>query len=162
MSATVCFEAADSVDAHRLIEALSAVLAGITGNDGKSSFDVADMTGSGARFAIARDERGDAIGCGGLRPLADGVAEIKRMYAAPGTRGVGTALLAFLEAEAAAMGYKELWLSTRQVNAGAVAFYAARGFRRIPNFGKYVGSAVSVCFAKTVGGHCDSTERARG
>lgn len=148
MVVTVHSADAGCADALNLMTALSATLAAITGDDGTSSFDALDMQVAGARFAIARDSGGDAAGCGGFRPLAEGIAEIKRMYASPGTRGAGTALLVFLEAEAASMGYRALWLSTRVANEGAVAFYQARGYQRIPNFGKYVGSAVSVCFGK--------------
>ena len=70
------------------------------------------------------------------------------MYAAPGTSGVGSAVLAHLESEAAKLGYSEVWLETRAVNSRAVAFYEQRGYSRISNFGKYVGRAEAVCFAK--------------
>lgn len=139
---------ADSADARRLMIELSSTLAAITGDDGTSSFDTVEMQAAGARFAIATNSNGEAVGCGGFRPLDEGIAEIKRMFAVPGTRGVGTAVLAFLESEAARMGYRALWLSTRHVNERAVAFYQARGYQRVPNFGKYAGKAVSVCFAK--------------
>lgn len=137
-------------DAAALIAELSASLQLITGDSGKSSFDAGDVRMAGACFVVARDEGGHAAGCGALRPLADGVAELKRMYARPGNRGAGSALLAFLEAEAAALGYRAMWLSTRAVNARAVGFYRARGYIAIPNYGKYAGRTDSVCLAKTL------------
>ena len=70
------------------------------------------------------------------------------MYSRPGTSGVGSAILGFLETEAVNLGYQALWLETRLVNARAVSFYERRGYRRIPNFGKYVGNAKAVCFEK--------------
>ena len=52
-------------------------------------------------------EGADAVAGGGLRRLADGVAEIKRMYVRPDarSRGVAAALLAALESEAVSLGY---------------------------------------------------------
>ncbi len=135
-------------DAAALIEELSAALEAITGDSGRSSFDADDVRGAGAQFALARNADGLAIGCGAFRPLADGVAELKRMYARPGNRGAGSALLAFIEAEATAHGYRALWLATRVVNQRAVGFYRARGYVTIPNYGKYAGRADSVCLAK--------------
>jgi GNAT superfamily N-acetyltransferase len=135
-------------DAAALIEELSAALAAITGDSGKSSFDAGDVRVAGARFVVARDADGQAVGCGALRPRADGVAELKRMYARPGNPGAGSALLAFLEAEAAALAYRAIWLATRVVNQRAVGFYRARGYAPIPHYGKYAGQADSVCLEK--------------
>jgi GNAT superfamily N-acetyltransferase len=131
-----------------LVDELSAALAAITGDSGRSSFDADDIRVAGARFVVARGADGQAVGCGALRPLADGIVELKRMYARPGSRGAGSALLAFLEAEAAALGYRAIWLSTRVGNARAVGFYHARGYVTIPNYGKYAGRSDSVCLAK--------------
>lgn len=133
-----------------LIDELSAALAAMTGDSGRSSFDAGDVRAAGACFVIARDEDGQAVACGALRPLAAGVAEVKRMYARPGNRGAGSALLAFLEAEAAALEYRAIWLATRVVNERAVGFYRARGYVTIPNYGKYAGGAESVCLAKQI------------
>jgi GNAT superfamily N-acetyltransferase len=147
---TVAAEDAISSDAALLMDELSQVLAAITGSSGRASFDPADVAGPTARFAIARDARGAAIGCGALRPLRDGVAELKRMYARPGHAGVGSAVLRFLEEEAAALGYRALWLETRLVNHRAVDFYLARGYRSIPNYGKYAGNTLAACFEKVL------------
>ncbi|WP_229426147.1 GNAT family N-acetyltransferase [Pseudoduganella violacea] len=137
-----------SDDARLLLDELSATLAGITGDSGAASFNADDVRGAGGCFVVARDAQGRALGCGAIRPLQEGVAELKRMYARPGTRGVGSAVLAHLEQTAAALGYRELWLETRLVNARALGFYAARGYLRIPNFGKYAGNNAAVCMAK--------------
>ena len=137
-----------SVEAISLIDALSDALARITGSTGRSSFDPNDVRGNRARFVVARNGSGNPVGCGGFRPLSETIAEVKRMYAAPGTSGVGSAVLAHLESEAAKLGYSELWLETRAVNSRAVAFYEKRGYSRISNFGKYAGRAEAVCLAK--------------
>jgi GNAT superfamily N-acetyltransferase len=138
-----------SPDALALMEELSATLAQITGDSGKASFDPNDVRNSAqARFVMARDSGGRAVGCGAFRPLHEGVAELKRMYARPGTTGVGAAVLAYLEAQAQTLGYQALWLETRLVNQRAVSFYERKGYARIPNFGKYVGLEGAVCFEK--------------
>ncbi|MCA9916834.1 MAG: GNAT family N-acetyltransferase [Anaerolineales bacterium] len=131
-----------------LLQGLSDNLTAITGSSGRASFDPEDVRGPKSLFVLAWDERDQAVGCGSFRPLQPGIAELKRMYALPGTRGVGTAVLQYLEAEAAQMGYAELWLETRRVNLRAVGFYRSRGYKEIPNFGKYVGRPEAICLAK--------------
>ncbi len=143
-------EDASTPDAIALVDELSSALAAITGDSGRSSFDTGDVRGAGACFAVARNADGTAVGCGAFRPLVDGVAELKRMYARPGNLGVGSALLAFLEAEASALHYRAIWLETRAVNQRAVEFYRARGYAQIPNYGKYVGNREAACFGKNL------------
>jgi GNAT superfamily N-acetyltransferase len=141
----------ESEPALVLVGELSAALAVITGDSGASSFAVADARVARSLFVVAKDDGGGLLGCGALRPLdgeAGAVGEIKRMYARPGTRGVGAALLAHIEREAAGFGYRELWLETRRVNVRAVGFYLAHGYAEISNYGKYVGRAEAVCFGK--------------
>ena len=135
-------------DALTLVQELSAALAAITGDSGASSFSPADARAAGALFVVARSDNGSLLGCAGLRPLLQGVGEIKRMYARPGTKGVGLALLAHLEAHALRFGYRELWLSTRKVNLRALKFYRACGYGQIASFGKYAGRIESVCMGK--------------
>jgi len=155
-SITVAAEDPAGADAQALMAALSQALAAITGSDGRASFDVEDVRGNRARFVVARDGQGRPLGCGALRPLGvdDGAegrpetAEIKRMFAVPGTAGVGSAVLAFLEAEASSLGYAQAWLETRLVNTRAVGFYERRGYARIANYGRYRGNAAAVCFGK--------------
>ena len=128
--------------------ALSATLAAMTGDSGQASFDASDVRGDGAVFLLACDGDGAAQGCGALRPLQPGVAELKRMYAAPGSQGLGAALLAALEQHAQRLGYRAVWLSTRRVNQRAVQFYLRHGYREISPYGHYVGRSESICLAK--------------
>jgi hypothetical protein len=93
----------DSADARTLIAELDAALAAICGDSGSASFDPADLRGPGSLFLVARDAGGEAVGCGALRPLATGVAELKRMYARPGS-GAGRHVLAAREERAAGFG----------------------------------------------------------
>lgn len=141
----------DDPDVRLLISELDAALAAVTGDSGASSFDANDVRGPRAVFLVARAEDGAPAGCGALRPLegeAD-VGEIKRMYARPGS-GAGKRLLAALEAQARDLGYREVRLSTRRINARAVDFYRRHGYLEAPAWGKYVGSAVSVCLGKSL------------
>ena len=154
----------ESADARALVADLSAALAGITGDSGAASFAAADARVARSLFVVARGDDGALLGCGALRPLdgdvgdavGQNVGEIKRMYARLGTRGVGAALLAHLEREAAVFGYRKLWLETRRVNTRAVAFYLTHGYIEIPNYGKYVGRLEAICFGKHLAKSCTS------
>ena len=152
MESHVKIELADpeSAEAQQLLACLSQTLQHITGSSGTASFDVNDVKLEGACFAIGRLANGDPVACGALRPLQPGVAELKRMFALPGTKGAGSAVLAFLEQKAGEFGYGQIWLETRKINERAVAFYERHGYRAIPNFGRYVGRAEAICLGKPV------------
>ncbi|MDN5680231.1 MAG: GNAT family N-acetyltransferase [Ewingella sp.] len=137
-------------DAQGLLESLSQCLQQITGDSGVSSFSPREMAEHGALFVVARNDKGVAVGCGALRPLKAGVAELKRMYAQPDSPGAGTKILQYLEAEARHLGYQHIWLETRRVNERAVGFYLARGYQQIENYGHYQGRAEAICFAKNL------------
>ena len=61
-------------------------------------------------------------------------------------------ILAELERAAAEFGYRAVRLETGIYQAEAIALYESSGYRRIPAFGHYVGSAISVCYEKLVSG----------
>lgn len=142
----------ESSEAQQLLASLSESLRLITGSSGAASFDVSDVKVEGACFVIARSADGVALGCGALRPLGAGVAELKRMYAVPGSKGVGSSVLSFLERKAGEFGYGQVWLETRTVNEKAVAFYERHGYRPIASFGRYVGKPEAICFGKHLTG----------
>lgn len=144
---TVTADDPGGADARLLIEELNAALAAITGDSGANSFDADDVRGARAAFVLARDAAGVAVGCGALRPLSGKVAELKRMYARPGS-GAGALLLAALETRARELGYAALWLETRHVNARAVGFYRRHGYQPIDNYGKYAGRAECACLGR--------------
>jgi GNAT superfamily N-acetyltransferase len=104
-------------------------------------------------FLLARDADGAAVGCGALRELGPDVGEVKRMYVVPSRRRTGVAgvVLAALEAEAARRGWTLLRLETGTEQPDAMAFYERHGYRRIPNFGHYADSELSVCYERAVG-----------
>jgi GNAT superfamily N-acetyltransferase len=137
----------DSPAARVLLEELSAALAALTGDNGQSSFDAQDARGPRSIFLVAAGPDGTPQACGALRPLDDDTAEIKRMYARPGSRA-GAAVLAALEEAARALGYAAAALSTRRVNARAVGFYARHGYTESAPYGRYVDRPQSICMAK--------------
>ncbi|MFI8994944.1 GNAT family N-acetyltransferase [Streptomyces sp. NPDC053542] len=96
---------------------------------------VDDLTPPGGVFLLARygDEPG---GCAGVRLLAPGTAELKRMYVRPGLRGSGGsgALLAAVEAAARGMGARRVRLDTRLDLVEAIGFYRRSGFVEIPAY----------------------------
>jgi GNAT superfamily N-acetyltransferase len=89
---------------------------------------------------VARDDGGTALGCGALRVLGDGVAEVKRMYVAPAARGRGVAkaVLAGLEEAARERGWTTLRLETGPRQPEAIGLYSQAGYRPIEAFGAYV------------------------
>lgn len=78
----------------------------------------------------------DPVGCGALRLHADGVAEVKRLWVAPRVRGsgLGTRLLARLEALAATHGAHVVRLDTNRALTEAIAMYRHAGYREVPRF----------------------------
>ena len=90
---------------------------------------------------VARDDAGTALGCGALRAVGDGVAEVKRMYVVPAARGRGVsrAVLTSLEESARAGGWTTLRLETGPLQPEAIGLYEGAGYRPIGAFGGYVG-----------------------
>jgi ribosomal protein S18 acetylase RimI-like enzyme len=86
-------------------------------------------------FLVARCG-GEEVGCGGLRLLPDAVGELTRVYVAPSLRGtgLGTRLMAELEAHAAAHGARELRLDVRSDLVEALGLYARLGFEETAPF----------------------------
>jgi GNAT superfamily N-acetyltransferase len=89
---------------------------------------------------VARDGDGTAIGCGALRELGPGVAELKRMYVVPVARGRGLSrrLLGALEDAALDRGWTTLRLETGTRQPEAIRLYESAGYREIPAFGAYL------------------------
>lgn len=79
----------------------------------------------------------DLAGCGGVRLLEPGIAEIKRMWVSPAARGkrVASRLLTRLEA----LGVSDLQanmlrLDTKDVLHEAIKLYVSRGYYEIPRY----------------------------
>jgi putative acetyltransferase len=137
--------------AARLIGALNKELSARYPEPGATHFrlDPEDVAGGRGAFLVAR-RKGKPVGCGAVRQLDAATAEIKRMYVVPAARGggAGRAILAALESEARRMKADRIVLETGLRQAEALALYESAGFRRIPPFGEYVGTPLSVCMEK--------------
>jgi putative acetyltransferase len=107
----------------------------------------------GARdlYLLARRD-GHAVGCGALRERDALTGELQRMFVTRDARrdGVAKAVLARLELEAQALGYRRLVLETGARQQAAIALYSRCGLRRIAAYGPFVGDPMSVCFGKTL------------
>lgn len=142
--------------AQELIAALNAELASRYPEEGANHFrlDPHEVAEGNGAFLIALQED-KPIGCGAVRRIEERSAELKRMYVAPTARGlgVGRALLTALEAEARVLGLTRLLLETGTRQQEALGLYRQAGFTEIPTYGEYVGSPLSICFAKTITNH---------
>ncbi len=79
---------------------------------------------------------GLAAGCVGIRPLSDGVCELRRLYVSPSHRGFGVgrdlAMAAILAARQ--MGYRKILLDTQPNMRIAVKLYRELGFTEAPAY----------------------------
>ncbi|WP_419963416.1 GNAT family N-acetyltransferase [Pantoea vagans] len=149
-SSMITVEKADprSAESQLLISKLSAELAAITGDGGNSNFTMDSLDNDKSLWVLARNDKGEAVGCGAIRLLTGHVAELKRMFSDRSSPAIGSALLTFLENAALDMGYNQIRLETRAVNHKAVNFYLRKSYKRIENYGPYVNRKEAVCFAK--------------
>jgi putative acetyltransferase len=87
---------------------------------------------------------GAAVGVVALKPLAAGIAEIKRLYVVPGARGagVGGMLAERAVVAASAKGYQRVRLDTPSMIA-AIALYRRLGFVEIPPYGPDLGGEIA-------------------
>jgi DNA-binding MarR family transcriptional regulator/GNAT superfamily N-acetyltransferase len=80
--------------------------------------------------------RDEPVGCGALKLHSDRPAEIKRMWVAPGARGLGLGkrLLHELEQHARARGATVVHLETNRVLTEAVGLYRSAGYVEVDPF----------------------------
>jgi GNAT superfamily N-acetyltransferase len=110
-----------------------------------------DVTpGKGAMVMLRLD--GDPVGCGAVRDLGGGDAELKRMYVRPQARGLrlGSVLIDLLEQHARDLGARRVLLETSADLPAAVTMYERAGYQRVERFGPYVNSHSSYCMGKTL------------
>ncbi|GAA1933688.1 helix-turn-helix domain-containing GNAT family N-acetyltransferase [Streptomyces sodiiphilus] len=97
--------------------------------------DAGELRAPRGLFLVAR-LHGEPVGCAGLKLLPGVPAEIKRMWVAPGTRGLGLGrrFLTELETRAARHGYDTLRLDTNKALGPAIGLYRSCGFQEVPAF----------------------------
>jgi len=110
------------------------------------------FAGDGAAWLVLYDPQGRPVGCGGLRTLAPGVAEIKRMFVTSQARGAGHGrrLLRELERLAAAHGHRSVRLLTTAVLTEALGLYATEGYRELAR-DERDGQPVEIWLEKDIG-----------
>ena len=102
--------------------------------------EVAELPGkyappAGRLYLAYVDDR--LAGCVAMRPLGDGICEMKRLFVRDGFRGarIGVSLIERLIEDARAEGYERMRLDTFPPKMGkAVSLYEAHGFRPIPPY----------------------------
>jgi putative acetyltransferase len=143
-----------SSTAQQLIRRLNAELEARYPEEGANFFrlDVDEVSEGRGAFVVAYMAE-LPVGCGAVRMIEPGVAEIKRMYVEPSARGrgIGRQILDTLEAHSRKLGARRLVLETGPRQPEALTLYRRAGFTGIPLFGEAVDSPhpeLSVCMAK--------------
>lgn len=145
--------------AQMLVAAAQADIASRYGGPDENPIEAVEFDPPEGCFLVAYSH-GEAVACGGWRTLshfapepgevAEDVAEIKRMYAAPGSRGTGVAaaLLRALEESAREHGMHRVVLETGGLQPEAIRFYEKNGYDRIANYGYYKDEPDCVSFGR--------------
>ena len=86
-------------------------------------------------FVVAVSDT-EPVACGGLKTIASGVGELKRMWVRDDWRGagLGSRLLRHLEDRARALGHHTVRLDTNGALNEAISMYQRSGYRRIDRY----------------------------
>lgn len=107
---------------------------GLKPDPGGTDLDLQDTTlsygGRGGSFRVIVDKSGQVVGCGGLYPLNQTDAEIRKMYLLPSARGkgLGKQMLRGLVDFAIQQGFDTVSLETASVLKEAISLYRSFGF----------------------------------
>jgi len=136
-----------------LIAALDSYLSALYPPSSNHFLDLEQLAAPEIRFFVAR-RAGAPLACGALRIDAAGYGEVKRMYVAPSARGqgLGRAILARIEEQAAREELALLRLETGIHQAEAIALYRASGYVDCGAFGDYKPDPLSRFMEKRLEG----------
>jgi putative acetyltransferase len=95
---------------------------------------VGKVIAPGGHIFMAEDDQGAAVGCVGLKAMADGGFEVIKMTVSEAARGTGLGrdLMQACIERAAALGAPRLYLETNSALAPALGLYRAMGFVDLP------------------------------
>ena len=135
----------DNEDFGNLVILLDAYLRVLDGED--HAFYAQYNKTSLLKNAVICYDDDKAVGIGAYKEFDSKVAEIKRMYTLPESRGKGIAkaILMELETWAKEEGYTTSILETGYLQFDAIGLYQKLGYEITDNFGQYIGVANSVC-----------------
>jgi GNAT superfamily N-acetyltransferase len=107
----------------------------LDGNDADLDDVVSSYCARGGSFRVVTSVEGNIVGCGGLYPINERDAEIRRMYFLPAARGLGLGrrLLEELIAHARERRFERVLLETASVLKEAISLYRKRGFVPVPH-----------------------------
>ncbi|MCF4164347.1 GNAT family N-acetyltransferase [Zavarzinia compransoris] len=144
-------EAPDQPDVIPLIRALDAFHSALYPAESNHFLDIETMKGPAVTFIVARMEM-VAVGCGALVRMADGSAEIKRMYIVPAARGkgLGRDMLQVLLNVADDQALTPVRLETGIHNREALSLYRSLGFHERGPFGDYAEDPNSIFMERRI------------
>jgi putative acetyltransferase len=147
----IALERPDQPEVRALIDALDAYQKPLYPPESHHGIDGAALRDPSLLFAVARDGDEVAVGCGAVLLRPD-YAELKRMVTLPAHRGrgVGSAVLRFIEARARERGATRLTLETGTLQHEALRLYERAGYARCEAFGAYRPDPHSVFMTKAV------------
>ncbi len=128
-------------DVRGLLDEHLAEMRRVSPRESVHALDPASLAVAGIDFLTARDDEGTLLGCGALKALPDGTAEIKSMRTAIAARGrgVATAVLVELLHRARTGGHPRVSLETGTEPhfEPAVRLYLRHGFTPSAPFADY-------------------------
>jgi GNAT superfamily N-acetyltransferase len=137
--------------AQRLIGELMEDLTERYGGPDETPVRAAEFDPPNGGFFVAYLD-GQPVGCGAWRGHDDAgeVAEVKRIFVAKSSRGLGMAsrIMTAIEDDARDHGRNRIILETGTGQPEAIAMYEALGYERIEPFGFYRNEPGVRCFAK--------------
>jgi putative acetyltransferase len=150
MPARIAVETPLQDDVRQLVARLNAYLNPLSPPEFQFQMTVEQMAEPETTLFIARNAVGEAVGMGALKVHSPALAEVKRMFTLPETRGkgIGSAILAHIVAEARTRGVGRLALETgtEDVMPMAWALYRRNGFTRCDAFLDYPSSDYNAFF----------------
>lgn len=139
----------DDADLHSLIALLDEEMLTLYPSEGIYGVDFSDPKVLEMTFCVAY-AGGKPAGCGALKPLGPGTAELKRFFVNKRFRGRGMAslILNFIEEKAREAGVRLIRLETGPKQPAAIGLYGKFGYVPTELYGEYTNSEYSYCMEK--------------